>query len=158
MGIRTPFRIYVDTSVLGGCFDVEFAEWSNGLMRDFRAGRLMPVLSDVTAAEVVEAPESVRDLHQEMLVIAHPVLTITPEVIALVAAYESRRILPAKYAADMRHIALATIATVDARVSWNFKHIVRLEKIRLFNAVNVELAYQPLTILSPREVTTHEST
>mgnify|MGYP003392941530 CR=1 FL=1 len=158
MKTRTPFRIYVDTSVLGGCLDVEFAEWSNGLIRDFRAGRLLPVLSDVTAAEVVEAPESVRDLHQEMLVIAQPVLTITPEVITLVAAYETRRILPAKYAADMRHIALATIATVDALVSWNFRHIVRLEKIRLFNAVNVELGYQPLTILSPREVTTHEGT
>jgi hypothetical protein len=53
---------------------------------------------------------------------------------------------------------LATVAAVDALVSWNFKHIVRLEKIRLFNAVNVESGYQPLNILSPREVTTHEST
>lgn len=26
MDTRTPLRIYVDTSVLGGCFDVEFAE------------------------------------------------------------------------------------------------------------------------------------
>lgn len=60
-----PLRIYIDTSVLGGCFDVEFAPWSNGLMRDFRAGRLTPVLSDVTAAEVGSAPEPVRDLHQE---------------------------------------------------------------------------------------------
>jgi hypothetical protein len=24
-------RIYIDTSVLGGCFDSEFAPWSNGL-------------------------------------------------------------------------------------------------------------------------------
>jgi hypothetical protein len=58
----------------------------------------------------------------------------------------------------MRHIALATIEAVDALVSWNFKHIVRLEKIRLFNAVNVESGYRSLNILSPREVTTHEST
>ena len=58
----------------------------------------------------------------------------------------------------MRHIALATIATVDSLVSWNFKHIVRLEKIRLFNAVNVELGYPSLNIRSPREVTTHEGT
>lgn len=65
-----PLRIYIDTSVLGGCFDVEFAEWSNGLIGDFRAGRLMPVLSDMTAAEVVDAPAQVRELHQEMLVLA----------------------------------------------------------------------------------------
>lgn len=55
---QTLLRIYIDTSVLGGCFDVEFAWWSNGLIRDFRFGRLMPVLSDVTAAEVADAPES----------------------------------------------------------------------------------------------------
>lgn len=151
-------RIYIDTSVLGGCFDTEFAEWSNGLIRDFRARRLAPVLSDVTAAEVADAPTRVRDLHQEMLVLAEPVLVLTPSVLNLVAAYAARRILPAKYAADMRHIALGTIAGVDALVSWNFKHIVRLEKIRLFNAVNVELGLQPLNILSPREVATHEGT
>ena len=151
-------RIYIDTSVLGGCFDVEFAEWSNGLVRDFRAGRLVPVLSDVTAAEVADAPAPVRELHQEMLVLAGSVLVITPKVVDLVAAYEARKILASKYGADMRHIALATIADVDALVSWNFRHIVRLEKIRLFNAVNVESGYRVLNILSPREVTTYEGT
>jgi hypothetical protein len=54
----------------------------------------------------------------------------------------------------MRHITLATLAEVDALVSWNFKHIVRLEKIRLFNEVTVQLGYKTVNILSPREVTT----
>jgi hypothetical protein len=143
---------------LGGCFDVEFAKWSNGLIGDFRAGRLVPVLSDVTAAVAVDAPAQVRELHQELLGLAGALLAITPQVLDLVAAYEARKILAPKYAADMRHIALATIAAVDALVSWNFKHIVRLEKIRLFNAVNVESGYRSLNILSPREVTTHEGT
>ena len=149
-------RIYIDTSVLGGCFDPEFAPWSKGLMRDFRAGRLTPVLSDVTAAEVVSAPEAVRDLHQEMLALAGTILPVTPEVLGLVGKYEAKKILGARWRADMRHIALATIAKVDSLVSWNFRHIVRLEKIRLFNAVNVESGYQALSIRSPREVTTYE--
>jgi hypothetical protein len=136
-----PLRIYIDTSVLGGCFDREFATWSKGLVRDFRAGRLIPVLSDVTAAEVQDAPEAVRDLHQELLTMAESVLAITQETLSLVAGYEARKILPAKYESDMRHITLATIAEVASLVSWNFKHIVRLEKIRLFNEVNVELGY-----------------
>ena len=73
-----PFRIYIDTSVLGGCFDPEFAAWSNGLMRDFRAGRLVPVLSDVTAAEVASAPAPVRDLHHAVNVESgYPVLSIS---------------------------------------------------------------------------------
>ena len=150
------FRIYLDTSVLGGCFDPEFAAWSNGLMRDFRAGRLVPVLSDVTAAEVASAPVPVRDLHREMLGLAEAVLPVTSAVLTLVTQYEARNILGARFRADMQHIALATIAGVDALVSWNFKHIVRLEKIRLFNAVNVESGYRALSIRSPREVTTYE--
>lgn len=125
-------------------------------MRDFRAGRLVPVLSDVTAAETEVAPEQVRDLHQEILALAGSVLPVTTEVLALVAQYEAKRILAAKFRADMQHIALATIAQVDALVSWNFRHIVRLEKIRLFNAVNVESGYHALNIRSPREVTTYE--
>lgn len=153
---RSPLRIYIDTSVIGGCFDREFATWSNALMRDFRVGRLIPVLSDVTAAEVQSAPEAVRDLHQELLAIVEAVLPVTEGVLSLVAAYAARKILPAKYEADMRHISLATIAEVESLVSWNFKHIVRLEKIRLFNEVNIQLGYKPLSILSPREVTTYE--
>ena len=149
-------RIYIDTSVLGGCFDTEFAVWSNGLVRDFRAGRLAPVLSDVTAAEVQDAPAPVRDLHQEILLLAGSLLPVTEEVVALVAAYAERGILPSKFRADMTHIALATLAEVDALVSWNFKHIVRLEKILLFNAVNAELEHKALSIFSPTEVTTYE--
>lgn len=151
-----PFRIYIDTSVLGGCFDQEFATWSNALVRDFRAGRLIPVLSDVTAAEVQDAPEQVRNLHQELLTLVDRVLPLSEEALSLVAAYAARKILPRRYEADMRHIALATIDEVDSLVSWNFKHVVRLEKIRLFNEVNVQLRYKPLSILSPREVTTYE--
>ena len=110
----------------------------------------------MTAAEVQDAPAPVRDLHQEILLLAGRVLPVTAEVVALVGAYAERGILPAKLQADMTHIALATLAAVDALVSWNFKHIVRLEKIRLFNAVNTELGHKVLSILSPREVTTYE--
>lgn len=47
-------RVYIDTSVIGGCFDNEFAQWSNQLMVDFAQGRLKPVVSDVVAAEISE--------------------------------------------------------------------------------------------------------
>lgn len=45
---------------------------------------------------------------------------------------------------DGLHIAIATAAEVDVLVSWNFKHIVHFNKIRLFNAVNLELGYKPI--------------
>lgn len=54
------------------------------------------------------------------------------------------------------HIALATIHGIDIVTSWNFKHIVRYEKIVKFNAVNLEYGYHQIVIHSPREVTTDE--
>ena len=134
-------RIYVDTSVLGGCFDPEFAPWSNALVEDFRQRRFRAVLSDVTATEVAGAPEAVRERHLELVGLGAELVPITDEAVALLAGYESRGILGPRFRNDMLHIALATIAEVDVLVSWNFRHIVRLDKIRLFNAVNIELAY-----------------
>jgi hypothetical protein len=83
-------------------------------------------------------------------------IRVTPEALILQSAYQAHGVLPARFRADMLHIALATIADVDVLVSWNFRHIVRLDKIGLFNGVNLELGYRTLSIYSPREVTTHE--
>ena len=147
-------RIYVDTSVIGGCFDSEFQDWSNGLIEDFRLGRFHVVLSDVTAAEIERAPEPVRELHKELLIIGE-LLAVTEEVLVILAAYESHGVLGPRFRNDMLHIALATAAGVDVLVSWNFRHIVRLDKIQQFNGINLELGYKTLAIYSPREVTTH---
>jgi predicted nucleic acid-binding protein len=149
-------RIYVDTSVIGGVYDPEFEPWSKGLLEDFRARRYAPVLSDVTAAEVAKAPEQVRAIHQELLRIGAEALRVDEEALDLLQAYERRQILGSRYRNDMLHIALATVGGVDVVVSWNFKHIVRLDKIRLFNAINLEFGYNSLVIYSPREVTTYE--
>lgn len=147
-------RVYMDTSVLGGCFDVEFAPWSNGLIEDFRRGVFRPVLSDITAIEVERAPERVRDLHREMATFGE-VISASEEVVGLVAAYEGHNILGPRYRNDLLDIAMATVSGVDVVVSWNFRHIVRLDKIQLFNGVNIERGYRTLAIYSPREVTTY---
>ena len=137
-----------------GCFDHEFAEWSNALMDDFRADRCGLVVSDATAGEVAAAPEPVRELFSELLETAC-ILPVTAEVLEPLGAYEAHNILGPRFRNDMLHIAVATVAEVDVVVSWNFRHIVRLDKIRLFNGVNLELGYKSLCIYSPREVASY---
>jgi hypothetical protein len=149
-------RIYIDTSVIGGCFDEEFRPWSNGLMKDFEAGLFVPLLSDVIAAEVKDAPEVVREMYESILRSAHEFIVSSQEAIELADGYQRRGILTPKYYDDGLHIALASVAEADLLVSWNFRHIVHFDKIRLFNSVNLELGYKPLQIYSPREVTTFE--
>jgi hypothetical protein len=43
--------------------------------------------------------------------------------------------------ADCQHIAMATLAKVDVLASWNFKHIVNLDKIRGYNGINYLLGH-----------------
>jgi len=148
--------IYLDTSVLGGCFDAEFSEWSNSLIKDFLAGTFVPILSDVLAAEIQDAPEAVRRKYEDLTRSEHKFVVVTQETIELAEAYQRREILTPKFYDDGLHIALASIAEADLLVSWNFRHIVHFDKIRLFNSVNLELGYKPLQIYSPREVTKSE--
>lgn len=148
-------RVYVYTSVLGGCFDEEFAPWSDGLMKDFRLGNFEAVTSDVVAAEVEPAPEEVQLKYAELKKYGALVVEVTGEVLELADAYEGRGVLSSNYRDDGLHIAAATVYEVDVLTSWNFRPIVHFEKIRRFNAVNQELGYKPIDIRSPREVTNH---
>ncbi len=146
-------RVYTDTSVIGGCFDAEFAPWSNGLFDDFRLGRFVPVVSAVVTAEIEDAPERARAAYDELVALGAEVLLVSAEALDLADAYLARGVLTPKYYDDASHIALATLAEVDLLVSWNFRHIVHYDKIRVFNAVNLERGYKPIQIYSPREVT-----
>lgn len=148
-------RVYLDTSVVGGCLDPEFAPWSRGLVDDCRAGRVRPVLSDVLAAELAGAPVAVQAVYADLRTMAPQLIGTSPEALALLAAYERATVLGPRYRNDMLHIALATVAEADVLVSWNFRHIVRVDKIRLFDAVSTAEGYRPVTIRSPREVTTY---
>lgn len=93
-------------------------------------------------------------LHAELLPIAE-ILSVTQEAIGIVNEYERHGVLGPRFRNDMLHIALATVAEVDVLVSWNFRHIVRLDKMQQFNGINFELGYSALAIYSPREVTTY---
>jgi hypothetical protein len=145
-------RIYLDTSVIGGCFDPEFAGPSGALMRDFEAGLRVPVVSTLVADEVGTAPPQVRAQLASLLEREAVLIEEDLETAALADAYRARNIVSAKYANDGLHVALATLADVDVLASWNFKHIVHLDKIRLFNAVNLERGYRPVDIRSPPEL------
>lgn len=109
----------------------------------------------LTAAEVANLPERVRSLDSELLALPAEMLPVTVEALALAAGYHAHGILEERFRNDMLHIALASIADVDVLVSWNFRHTVRLDKIRLFSAVNLEFGYKPLVIYSPKEITGH---
>lgn len=152
-----PLRIYCDTSVVGGCCDPEFAGDSQRLMDAVRHGRLRLLLSDVVLAELADAPAPVQQVLQSLSPAVVEKVEITGEVLALRDAYLAAKILGARWANDAAHVAAATVARADAIVSWNFQHIVRLDKMKAYNQVNLLQGYGMLTIVTPKEVLSDET-
>jgi hypothetical protein len=122
-----------------------------------RLGWLVLLISALLADELEPAPEPVQAILAALPATAMEFVPITPEVIALRDAYLTAGIVNPRSRNDATHVAAATVARADAIVSWNFRDIVRLDKIKAYNRVNVEHGYGMLTILSPREVGTDES-
>ena len=147
-----PMLMYVDASVVGGCEDVEFAQDSRLLWKRFVKGEHMMVLSELVLKELRGAPKAVRDRLLEVPESHQVIIPESDEALRLADAYLERGILGEGSRADAEHVALATVGRVDVLVSWNFKHIVNLGRIRLFNAVNLEHGYGILEIRSPKEV------
>ncbi|MBI4054860.1 MAG: PIN domain protein [Elusimicrobia bacterium] len=145
-------RVYIDTSVIGGCLDEEFTEWSNALFKEFRDGKKTAVISDLTRLELQEAPEKVQNVLTSMPTDLLENVSLSLEAQTLAARYIEEKIVTAKHMVDARHIAIATIERVDVLASWNFEEIVNLNRIRAFNAVNLRMGYPILEIRSPREI------
>lgn len=145
-------HIYVDTSVIGGCEDEEFSAVTRRLWAKFQTGEYMLVISDLTLQEVEGAPQGVRR-HLENIPAGHQIqVRLSAEAQELADAYMAHGVVGPGSLADALHVALATVSGVDVLVSWNFKHIVNLGRIRLFNAVNLEQGYGLIEIRTPKEV------
>jgi len=148
----TRLRIYADTSVIGGCLDVEYAEHSLRVIDQVKAGRLVLLVSEVLVRELVEAPPAVRAILESLPLEHLENVAIDEEVDALRDAYVREGILSRRWQDDATHVAAASVAGADAIVSWNFRHIVRLDLMRRYNETNRAMGYRDLNIVTPVEV------
>ena len=145
-------RIYVDTSVFGGCFDPDFIEPSNSIFEEVKDGRFNLVLSTTVIRELLDAPTQVREVLEKLPQTRIERIEISGEIEALRDAYLQHDVVGPGSSADAEHIASASVADVDLIVSWNFKHIVHYDKIRGYHAVNLMMGYRPIPIHTPQEV------
>ena len=145
-------RIYIDTSVIGGCEDEEFSRWSIQLFEEFRQGLKTAVISNLTRQELEGAPENVKQILLSLPDINMENVILTEISECLAQNYIDDGVVGSRHIVDAQHIALASVERVDVLVSWNFQHIVNIDRIHAFNSVNLKLGYPMLEIRSPREV------
>ncbi|MGA1849200.1 MAG: PIN domain protein [Thermoplasmatota archaeon] len=145
-------RYYIDTSVIGGCLDDEFRKASKLLIKEFSERRKVAIISDITRAEISRAPKKVRQVMDRIPEEFIEGVTLSEESNELSRAYLKEKVISKRFLADSQHIAIATVAKADIIISWNFKHIVNIERIRGYNSVNIKKGYGTVEIRSPWEV------
>jgi len=149
-------RIYLDTSVFGGCFDEEFAKDSLRLFAEIRAGKFILVLSETVMAELEKAPAHVWQLMWDLPDNVVQTVDLTAEMEKLKDAYLEAKVVGPASSTDAEHIAIATVARADMIISWNFKHIVHYDKIAGYLSVNMRLGYGMIAVYSPKEVVSYD--
>jgi len=149
-------RIYIDTSVVGGYFDKEFKDATRELFKRFENGEIIFVVSNLLDLELIGAPQNVRELLYKFSSDKFEQIQLTEEAILLADRYIVEKVVGKTSLEDCRHIALATINRVDVLASWNFKHIVNLDRIKGYNSVNYRLGYPMIEIRSPKDLLHYE--
>ncbi|MEY4875875.1 MAG: hypothetical protein RL708_1024, partial [Bacteroidota bacterium] len=106
--------------------------------------------------ELKNAPENVRTHFLSLPKENMEFVEVSEEAYVLAEKYLEEKVVGKTSADDCRHIATATINKVDFLVSWNFKHIVNVFRIRGYNSVNLKNGYIQLDIRSPNEIVNNE--
>ena len=145
-------RIYADTSVFGGCHDEEFERDSLEFISALRSKQFVLLISEIVLRGLEKAPPKVIAVLESIPPETVESIDLTDEVLELRDAYIEEGILTPRWSDDAAHVAAATVARADAIVSWNFSHIVRLDKMKAYNRVNLREGYGILTIITPKEV------
>lgn len=145
-------RIYIDTSVYGGYFDKEFENETKPFFEKLLEKKIRILTSDVLELELYRAPQYINDFFESLPAELIERVEITKEVEDLADMYINEKVVGKTSRADCQHIALSTIYKADVLASWNFKHIVNLERIRGYNSINFREGYQMTEIRTPKEI------
>ena len=152
-------RIYLETTLFNYYFDTDRDAHADTvtLFKEIAAGKYEAYTSDAVVAELMKAPAE-KSAAMQALVGEYNItnLQVTEKAERLADVYIAKGIIPQKYRTDGVHIAVASVNNVDAIVSMNFRHIVRLRTIQMTREVNILNGYRPIDIISPREIIDYE--
>lgn len=114
------------------------------------------IYSRLIDIELKNAPERVRMLANSLPDNIVEYIQTSDEALKLADEYLKEKVVGKTNLTDCIHIALATLYNADVLVSWNFKHIVNIYRIRGYNAVNYKNGHKILEIRTPREILEYE--
>lgn len=110
-------------------------------------------MSDIVLLEIGKAPAHIKKKLEDLIGQYKPImLESSSEAEALAGLYLERGAVPPKKLEDALHVAIATVAEMDALVTWNYKHLANLKRSEFFYSINLEQGYwKKLEIVTPME-------
>ena len=148
-------KIYLDTSVLN-FMHAEDAGKRNATINLFRLikkGRYDAYISDVVIGEITESTKKKqKELFPLIKKYDFTELKTDRKAEEFARKYVEAKIIPKKYYADALHISIAVVNKMNAVVSWNLRHIVKLKTQIMVNEINKRMNMPLITICSPEEV------
>ena len=150
-------RVYLDTSVVGGYFDGEFSTDTIPFFETVKSGEIIIIIQDILEAELLRAPDFVKELLTSLPELQVEKVRLTPEAAELANKYIEAKVVGKTSKADCKHIAIATVCNADVLLSWNFKHFVNLDRITVYNGINYQNGHKMIEIRTPKEISKYGS-
>jgi predicted nucleic acid-binding protein len=152
--LKRHLKLYLDTSVPNFIFaeDAKDKQTATKLLFSKDTQKHYTFFISPVVIREIEKAQTAKQKQLLKVIESLPIIEYTEEAETLAQAYLSAKILPANSDEDARHVAVATIHNMDAVVSWNFKHLVNLRRIKLVHLINEQMGYKHIEIISPYEV------
>lgn len=147
-------KVYLDATIPNYAFNShtpEKQQYANRLFEEIKIGKIDAFISKIVIDEISSAPEP-KKTNMVNIIKNLPVLEVTNQCNELAEKYISRKIIPTKNKEDALHIAIATFYGLDAIISYNFDHIVKLRTKREVTGINLALGYKIIDLIIPEEV------
>ena len=149
--------IYVETSVWSHAFAEDAPDLRRATLEFLeaaRGGRHELFISEVVLEEMYRARPELSERLLAMVAEMRPEeLDVDEAVVDLARSYAEGGAIPPAKVEDARHVAVAVVNEIDVLVSWNYQHLVNVNRRELFHHLSVTNGYyKPLHIVSHPEV------
>jgi hypothetical protein len=149
-------KLYIETSVWGFLFaddDPEKKCVTEQFFKEIESGKYEIFISGVVKEEIRFASDEKRKMLYRLIEKYDPVLLEEDEEVQYLAdMYVENGVLSRKHFNDLLHLAYASLNGMNALISWNQSHLVKMKTHDLGNATNRMHGYHEIQIRTPKEM------
>ena len=148
-------KLYLDSTIFGFAANDQTGErYINAklLLEQVDQGIFEGYISDIVLREIENAPSWIKQKLKAEIIKNLLVLKEGKETDATAEEIIKRRIIPASYYGDALHVAMAVHGGLDVLVSYNYRHLVRIDVAIKIEKFTNERGFKRLRLSSPEEV------